>query len=92
MEITGTSDDSGFPGMKGLEGIRYHRVLLKKGFGMHDSRKGIRLRKTLRGDEISLKTIQINVIVKKEGHKKFEELLPKKEAEKKAKPAEIPAR
>jgi ribosomal protein S6E (S10) len=79
LQITGTSDISGFPGKKQLEGIKYHRVLLKKGFGMHDSRKGIRLRKTLRGEEISSKTSQINTIVIKEGTKKFSELLPKKE-------------
>ena len=78
--IKGTSDISGFPGKQGLEGAGYHRELLTKGFGMKDSRKGIRLRKTLRGQEISLKTSQINTIVVKEGKKKFEELLPKKEA------------
>ena len=80
LKITGTSDDAGFAGKQGLEGIRYHRVLLSKGFAMHDTRKGVRLRKTLRGEEISLKTAQINTIVVKEGHKKFETLLPKKEA------------
>lgn len=79
LKITGTSDDAGFAGKQGLEGIRYHRVLLSKGFAMHDKRKGVRLRKTLRGEEISLKTIQINTIVVKEGKKKFVELLPKKE-------------
>ena len=46
---------------------------------MKDTRKGIRLRKTLRGQEISLLTSQINTIVVKEGKKKFEDLLPKKE-------------
>ena len=82
LKITGTSDDAGFAGQQGLEGIRYHRVLLSKGFAMHDTRKGVRLRKTLRGEEISLKTAQINTIVVKEGHKKFETLLPKKEEKK----------
>ena len=78
--IKGASDISGFPGKQGLEGAGYHRELLTKGFGMKDSRKGIRLRKTLRGQEISLKTSQVNTIVVKEGKKKFEDLLPKKEA------------
>lgn len=80
LEIKGTSDIAGKPGFKGLEGPSYHRVLLSKGKGMKDTRKGIRLRKTLRGEEISLKTIQINTIVKKEGEKKFSELIPAKEA------------
>lgn len=77
LEITGTSDISGIPGKKGLEGNIYHRKLLTKGFGMKDTRKGIRLKKTLRGEEISAKTIQINAIVKKEGQKKFAELVKK---------------
>ena len=46
---------------------------------MKDKRKGIRLKKTLRGEEISAKTSQINTIVKKEGHKKLEELTKKEE-------------
>ena len=79
LEITGTSDIAGIPGSKGLEGSTYHRELLKFGFGMKDKRKGIRLKKTLRGEEISAKTSQINTIVKKEGHKKFEELTKKEE-------------
>lgn len=41
--------------------------------------KGLRLKKTLRGNTISPDTIQVNTIVKKEGSTKFEELLPKKE-------------
>jgi small subunit ribosomal protein S6e len=74
LEIKGTSDISGIPGKKGLEGNIYHRELLTRGFGMRDTRKGIRLKKTLRGEEIGPKTIQINTIVKKEGSKKFADL------------------
>lgn len=81
LEITGTSDDAGFPGKKGLEGTAYHRKLLTYGFGMKNRKKGLRLRKTIRGEEISPKTIQINTKVIKEGNKKFEELLPKKQVE-----------
>ncbi len=79
LKITGTSDISGIPGFKGEEGTRYHRKLLTFGPGMKDKRKGLRLKKTVRGEEISGKTIQINSIVVKEGHKKFHDLLPKKE-------------
>ncbi|MDD5191592.1 MAG: S6e family ribosomal protein [Candidatus Nanoarchaeia archaeon] len=83
LQITGTSDISGFPGKQGLEGAGYHRKLLTRGFGMKDTTKGLRLRKTLRGQEISLLTSQINTIVIKEGKKKFEDLLPKKETSEK---------
>ena len=47
---------------------------------MWNKRKGVRLRKTLRGNEISLDTIQINTKVVKEGVKKFNEIFKKEEA------------
>ncbi|MFA7708096.1 MAG: S6e family ribosomal protein [Candidatus Pacearchaeota archaeon] len=80
LEITGTSDIAGLPGFKGLEGTAYHRRLLTRGPGMHSPIKGIRLRKTNRGEEISLKTSQINTKVLKQGNKKFEEFSKKEEA------------
>lgn len=76
FEITGGSDFSGFPLKKGVEGIGLKRVLLKKGWGMKDKRKGVRIRKTLRGQTISDKTVQINLKVLKEGTKKIEEIFP----------------
>jgi ribosomal protein S6E (S10) len=90
LEITGTSDLSGIPGFKDLEGPGYHRILRTKGTGMRDTRNGVRLRKTNRGEEISLKTHQINTKVLKEGSKKFTELTKKEEASEE-KPAETPA-
>ncbi|MEN9625846.1 MAG: hypothetical protein RL557_174 [archaeon] len=77
--ITGTSDIAGIPGFKGLDGIGYHRRLLTLGPGMKDRRSGMRLRKTNRGEEISAKTVQINMKVTKEGDKKFDELTKKEE-------------
>lgn len=41
---------------------------------MWDKRKGVRLRKTVRGNEISLDTVQINTIVSKEGKTKFTDI------------------
>jgi len=79
LKITGTSDLSGIPGFKGLEGDGYHRRLLKFGPGMKNKRKGIRLRKTNRGETISLKTHQVNSIVSKQGDKKFEDLIKQEE-------------
>ncbi len=87
LEITGTSDKSGFCGLSNINGPALHRVLLSYETGMHKrpkkegkkartnkTPKGLRLRKTVRGKEISLETIQINTKVSKEGKKKFEEL------------------
>ncbi|MFZ5954858.1 MAG: S6e family ribosomal protein [Nanoarchaeota archaeon] len=80
LEITGTSDKAGFPGLKQFEGPGLKKALLKRGKGMKDTRKGIKLRKTVRGNAISLDTVQINTKVLKEGKKKFEDFLKKEEA------------
>jgi ribosomal protein S6E (S10) len=84
IEITGTSDKAGFMGSPDIDGPSLHRVLLGYGRGMHKKPKGLKktnkrpaglkLRKTVRGKEISLFTIQINTKVLKEGSKKFEAL------------------
>ena len=79
LKITGSSDLAGIPGFLGLEGPGYHRRLLTFGKGMKDRRKGIRLRKTNRGEEISSKTVQINSTVEKEGQKKFADLIKKED-------------
>jgi small subunit ribosomal protein S6e len=76
LELTGGTDFAGFPLFKKAEGIGLKRVLLTKGWGMKDSRKGIRLRKTVRGKQISEKTIQINLIVTKKGKKELKEIFP----------------
>ena len=89
LEITGTSDEAGFPGFKGNEGQGYHRKLLTYGPGMKNRQKGLRLRKTQRGEEISIKTHQINTKVIKEGSKKFDDLFASEEGEvSEEKPAE----
>jgi len=76
FEITGGSDIAGFPLSKDVEGIGLRRVLLTKGWGMKDPRKGVRLRKTVRGKNISEKTVQINMKIIKHGKKKLEEIFP----------------
>jgi len=87
LEITGTSDIAGFPGFKEIEGSSLKRVLLTYGKGMHkkprregkkpvSSPKGLRLKKSIRGNTISKDTIQINAKVIKLGDKKLEEIFP----------------
>jgi len=82
LEITGGSDIAGFPMKKDVEGIGLRRVMLTKGWGMHDKKKGIRLRKTVRGNTISEKTVQVNMIVVKEGGKKLDEIFGAGEVDK----------
>ena len=64
-----------------------HAVCLWNLF-MKNRKKGLRLKKTLRGKEISFKTVQINIKVVKEGDKKFDDIVGKKES---AEPAETPS-
>ena len=82
LEITGTSDIAGFPGIKGQIGGQLRKILLTSGeTGMRNQKhEGLRLKKSVRGEEISDKTLQINMKVLKHGAKKFADILPKKEA------------
>lgn len=94
LEITGTSDKAGFPGLPEEKGRGLRRVLLTYGRGLHkrpkgikkqgDQPKGLRYRKTVRGNEISEDTIQINIKVLKEGKKKFSDLIKKEESKEEA--------
>ncbi len=98
LEITGTSDKAGFAGKKDIEGSNLTRVLLKAGsFGCWQepkglrkqkpqTRKGLRLRKTVRGNTISRDTIQINLKVLKSGSKKLVDLFPEQNKLKEKKP------
>ncbi len=76
FEIKGGTDFAGFPMYKELAGIGLGRVLLTKGWGMKDNRKGMRLKKTVRGKIISDKVVQINMKVLKEGKKNLSEIFP----------------
>jgi len=86
LEITGTGDIAGFPGIKTESGPQLRRILLTRGMKGNRLTKpeGLRIKKSVRGNEISEKTIQINTKVLKEGAKKFDELCPVKVKEEKA--------
>lgn len=105
LEIAGASDKAGFPLYDDVEGIALQRVLFTKGWGMKDSRPGIRIKKTVRGKTLSDTTVQVNLKVIKTGKTKLAEIFPeqnkapeppKEEAKAEApkaeeKPAEAPA-
>lgn len=82
LEITGGSDSSGFPMRKDLEGIAKKRALLTKGPGIRKRKKGIRTRKTIRGNTISLSTVQVNLKIKDYGPKSLDEIFGTKKEEK----------
>jgi len=92
FEITGASDKSGFTAIEKVEGFSISKVLLTYGKGMkkrpkregkkkrsNATPKGLRLRKTVRGNTISEAIVQVNLKVLKEGSKKLEEVFGKKE-------------
>lgn len=89
LEISGASDKAGFPAFKEYEGPQLRKVLLKKGKGMSGWKKrrkkqikvkGLRMKKTIRGNTISHDIMQINLSVKKSGAKSLAEIFPEQAA------------
>lgn len=89
FEITGTSDNAGFPSHEDAPGIGLKKLLLTYGKAMHKrprregkkpvsapKPKGLRLRKTVRGKVISSEIVQINLKVLKQGHKELSSIFP----------------
>jgi ribosomal protein S6E (S10) len=89
FEITGASDNAGFPSLDTVSGIGLKKVLLTYGKGMkkrhkregkkpisNPKPKGLRQRKRVRGKTISHATVQVNLKVLKQGNKNLEELFP----------------
>ena len=87
LEITGATDLSGFPYKKDLQGPEVKRLILTRGWGMHkkprrggkkktSTPKGLRLRKSVRGNQLSEKTALVNLKVTKSGKKRLSEIFP----------------
>ena len=79
LKITGGSDTSGFPMRYDIEGYRKLKVYMSKGPGYRPKKKGIRKRKTVRGNEIGETVQQVNTIIVSKGNVDIEEVLGKKE-------------
>ncbi len=96
LVVRGGSDDCGFPMRADLPGVQRKRILITKGIGFTGEGRGIRSRRTVAGNTIHPKTVQVNLSVQMEKRKrtKEERLLAKKqstsgkkEKKKEAKPA-----
>jgi small subunit ribosomal protein S6e len=74
FRITGGSDRAGFPLRPDLPGARQVRLYVGEGFGFHAPRRGMRRRRTFRGNTISEDTVQINLVVDQRGPKPLAEL------------------
>jgi len=85
FKITGGSDYCGFPMRADVPGAARRRILAVEGIGLKKEAKGIRIRKTVCGNTIHPKMVQVNLKVVKEG---AEQLLPPKGEEKKEAVAE----
>ena len=79
LEISGGSDKQGFPMRHDLEITGRKKILLTKGPGVKIRRRGMRKRKTVRGNILSLNVKQINLKVVKYGAKPLKEIFSKKE-------------
>ncbi|HLC36270.1 MAG TPA: S6e family ribosomal protein [archaeon] len=93
--ISGGSNKAGFPMKKTLPGTSLKKIFIKEGTGFKprikvkkkktsESKtrkfvKGVRVRKTVRGNTIADDVHQINLIVTKEGKQKLEEIFKKEE-------------
>ena len=85
LKITGGSDDSGFPLMKGIGGAIKTSVLRKVANSGRE--KGVHERLTVRGSTISADTVQVNTMIVEYGSKPVSELFPEKKKEEVAKEA-----
>ncbi len=83
--IAGGSDRDGVPMRPNLPGPRRVRILVTGGVGFRQGRKGLRRRKTLRGNVVGPDTLQINLKISHQGPKAIEDAF-------KEQPAEAPAK
>jgi len=80
LVVTGGSDKEGFPMRKEVPGPRRRKVLVTEGVGFQPKDKGIRKRKTMRGNTISPDIVQVNMKITVHGSKLIEDLLKEEES------------
>ena len=85
FEITGGTDKAGFPMRYDLEGVGRKKALLSSGPCVHIKEKGMRVRKTIRGNTIADYTSQVNLKVLTYGNDAVAKLLGKEEKVEEAK-------
>jgi len=83
LEVTGGSDEEGFPMRKGVNGSGLRRVLMSDGPGYRPEDSGVKRRKSVRGEVISEDIVQVNVKVvdKDSDAESIDELLGSEETE-----------
>lgn len=79
LKLTGGTDKDGFPMRPDLPGPARRKILVAGGVGFRPTADGVRMRKSMRGREISSDVTQINAVVVEYGEKPLAEIFPKKE-------------
>ena len=79
FQISGGSDNAGFPMRKDIQGTKRVSALVTKGPGFKPGKLVYKRRKTLKGNIITDDIVQVNLKVIKEGPKTLESYFPKKE-------------
>jgi small subunit ribosomal protein S6e len=75
LQITGGTDKNGFPMRKDLPGMNRRRLLLSKSLGFNAKEKGLRRKKSIRGNTINQDVVQINMMVTKHSAKSIDDLI-----------------
>ncbi|MGB9748834.1 MAG: 30S ribosomal protein S6e [Candidatus Woesearchaeota archaeon] len=83
FQITGGSDYAGFPMRAEISGPVRKRIYSEKGVGFRIKEKGKKLRKTVCGNTIHPKIVQINLKIIEYGTKPLEEQKEEKQAKEK---------
>ena len=81
VQITGGSDNAGFPMRKEIEGVGRKRGYFSGGVGVKINRAGMKKRKTVCCNTITKDIVQVNLKVIKAGSKTLEEIFAKPVAE-----------
>lgn len=79
LQITGGSDKDGFAMRKDIPGGVRRRLLLSKSIGFKPKEKGLRKKKTVRGNTVTQDVTQINMKVTKSSSKPISEILSSQE-------------
>ncbi|MBU0530509.1 MAG: 30S ribosomal protein S6e, partial [Nanoarchaeota archaeon] len=88
LELRGGSDKQGFPMRNDVDGTSRKKLLVAFPPGYHPKIKGMRKRKSIRGNTVSEETSQVNVKIVEYGQRSVEELLGVKEKPKEEKAEE----
>ena len=75
LQITGGSDKDGFPMRRDLPGVGRRRILVSKSKGFKPIEKGLRRKKSIRGNTVSQDIVQINMKVVKYSSKPIDQIV-----------------